>query len=93
MKEFIFVCTFLENTTSEQIKELIPAEQVAAKILEDQGAIGKIRVAGPKRTVFIEAYAESEELAKSNILSLPLAKLWNIEVFETTPPAGVNTNI
>lgn len=90
MKTFMVVCGFKDGVTRDQIRELIPAEQVQAKLLEEQGLIGFIKVAMPKRTVFIEAFGESEELLKTKILTLPLAKLWNIEVFETTPPAGTN---
>ena len=42
----------------------------------------------PKRTVFIEAFGEDETQVNSNIESLPLSKLWEWEIFATTPPAG-----
>jgi hypothetical protein len=45
-------------------------------------------VAMPKRTVFIEAFGEDDNAVLETIHSLPLAVLWNIEVFPTTPPAG-----
>ena len=49
------VATFKEGVTQEEIRALIPAEQAQAKLLEEQGLIGVIKVAMPKRTVFIEA--------------------------------------
>jgi hypothetical protein len=81
------VATFKEGVTPNQIRELIPAEQVRAKELEDKGILGFIKVAMPKRTVFLEAFGEEEIVVKS-INSLPLAVLWDLEFFETTPPAG-----
>jgi hypothetical protein len=42
----------------------------------------------PKRTVFIEAFGEDDNAVWETIHSLPLAALWNLEVFPTTPPAG-----
>ena len=82
------VATFKEGVTQDEIRALIPAEQAQAKILEVEGVIGNIKVAMPKRAVFIEAFGEDEYVVLQKIETLPLAILWNIELFETTPPAG-----
>lgn len=82
------VATFKDGVTQEEIRELIPAEQAQAKVLEEQGLLGVIKVAMPRRTVFIEAFANDEAELVATIASLPLAKLWDLEFFETTPPAG-----
>lgn len=82
------VATFKEGVTQEEIRALIPAEQVQAKLLEEQGLLGSIKVAMPKRTVFLEAFGQDDQRVLETILSLPLAALWDIEVFPTTPPAG-----
>ena len=84
------VGTFKEGVTQEEIRALIPAEQAQAKLLEVQGLIGVIKVAMPKRTVFIEAFGQDDQSALETIYSLPLAKLWDIELFPITPPAGAN---
>ena len=84
------VATFKEGVTQEEIRALIPTEQVQAKLLEEQGLIGVIKVAMPKRTVFIEAFGQDDQSALETIYSLPLAKLWDIELFPITPPAGAN---
>jgi len=55
--------------------------------------LGTIKVAMPKRTVFLEAFADSEAAAIDSIKSLPMSEIWDFELFETTPPAGVATNI
>ena len=82
------VATFKEGVTQEEIRALIPAEQTQAKLLEEQGLIGAIKAAMPKRTVFIEAFGQDDQSAIETIRSLPLATLWDIELFPTTPPAG-----
>jgi hypothetical protein len=87
------VAKFRESVTPEQIRELIPAEQAQAKVLEEQGKLGAIKVAMPKRTVFIEAFGEDEVSAIAAISSLPFAEIWDLEYFETTPPAGAATKI
>lgn len=93
MNSYIVVATFKEGITQDEIRELIPAEQAQAKILEEKGLLGEIKVAMPRRTVFIEAFAEDETELASTISSLPLAKLWDLEFFLTTPPAGASSTI
>ena len=84
------VATFKEDVTSEDIRALIPTEQLQAKVLVEQGLLGSIKVAMPKRTVFLEAFGEDDGRVLSTIQSLPFSAIWNIEIFPTTPPAGVN---
>ena len=86
------VARFKDAVTPEEIKALIPAEVIQAKILEDKGLLGVIKVAMPKRTVFLEAFAESETQATESIDSLPMSAIWNYELFETTPPAGATVS-
>jgi hypothetical protein len=90
MNSYMVVATFKEGVTQEEIRSLIPAEQAQAKLLEEQGFIGVIKVAMPKRTVFIEAFGQDDQSALETIYSLPLAKLWDIELFPITPPTGTN---
>lgn len=82
------VATFKDGVTPEVIRELIPAEQAQAKILEDKGLLGAIKVAMPRRTVFLEVFSETEQEALEVIESLPLVKVWDYEIYLTTPPAG-----
>ena len=84
------VATFKVGVTPEDIRALIPAEQAQAKVLEERGQLGFIKVAMPRRTVFIEAFGHDDQNVLETIHSLPLAALWDIEVFPTTPPAGSN---
>ena len=84
------VATFKVGVTPEDIRALIPAEQAQAKVLEERGQLGFIKVAMPRRTVFIEAFGHDDQSVLETIHSLPLAALWDIEVFPTTPPAGSN---
>lgn len=84
------VATFKEGVTPADIRALIPAEQAQAKILVEQGLLGFIKVAMPKRTVFIEAFGEDDASVLSTIQSLPFFAIWNVELFPTSPPAGAN---
>ena len=84
----MIVSTFKPEATMEQIQALIPVEQERAKELEALGIITSIKISMPKRTAFIETAGESQESVMKAILSLPMASIWDIEIFPTTPPAG-----
>ena len=90
MNSYMVVATFKEGVTPDEIRALIPAEQEQAKVLVERGLLGFIKVAMPKRTVFLEAFGEDDASVLSTIKSLPFFAIWDIEVFPTTPPAGVN---
>ena len=90
MNSYMIVAKFKEGVTPEDIRALIPAEQAQAKLLVEQGLLGFIKVAMPKRTVFLEAFGEDETNILSTIKTLPFFAIWDIEIFPTTPPAGVN---
>lgn len=88
MNSYMVVATFKDGVTPEEIRELIPAEQAQAKVLEDKGLLGTIKVAMPRRTVFLEVFSETEQEASEVVESLPLVKVWDYEIYQTTPPAG-----
>ena len=90
MNSYMVVATFKDGVTPEDIRALIPAEQAQAKVLEEQGVLGFIKVAMPKRTVFLEAFGENDESVLTAISSLPFFTIWDIEIFPTTPPAGAS---
>lgn len=90
MNSYIVVATFKEGVTPEDIRALIPAEQAQAKVLTERGLLGFIKVAMPKRTVFLEAFGENDASVLATIETLPFIEIWNVEVFPTTPPAGAS---
>jgi hypothetical protein len=90
MNSYIVVATFKEGVTPEDIRALIPAEQAQAKVLAERGLLGFIKVAMPKRTVFLEAFGEDDASVLTTIETLPFFEIWNVEVFPTTPPAGAS---
>lgn len=82
------IASFKEGVTAEDIRELIPAEQAQAQALKEKGLLGEIKVAMPRRTVFLEAFSETEEEVRAVIESLPFAQIWDLDFYLTTPPAG-----
>ena len=61
MNTYMVVATFKDGVTQEEIRALIPAEQAQAKVLEEQGVLGSIKVSMSKRTVFLEIFGEDDE--------------------------------
>ena len=88
MNSYMVVASFKEGITPEDIRALIPAEQAQAQVLKDKGFLGEIKVAMPRRTVFLEAFSETEDEVRAVIESLPFAQIWDLEFYLTTPPAG-----
>lgn len=88
MNSYMVVASFKEGITPEDIRALIPAEQAQAQVLKDKGFLGEIKVAMPRRTVFLEAFSETEEEVRAVIESLPFAQIWDLDFYLTTPPAG-----
>ncbi|MEI6169915.1 MAG: hypothetical protein WCP56_02855 [Candidatus Saccharibacteria bacterium] len=88
MKSYIIIAKFKDGVTADKISELIPAEQKQAEILKDNGLLGEIKVAMPRRTVFIEAFGNDVDIVLENIKTLPMAKLWSIDIYAVTPPSG-----
>ena len=67
----MIVAKFKDGVTQDEIRALIPAEQLQAKLLADQGLLGQIKVAMLKRTVFLEAFGEDDASVLSTIKTLP----------------------
>ena len=88
MNSYMVVASFKEGVTLEDIRALIPAEQAQAQVLKEKGLLGEIKVAMPRRTVFLEAFSDTENEVREVIESLPFAQIWDLEYYLTTPPAG-----
>lgn len=86
LSTFMVVCEFREGVSMEEISVLIPAEQATVATLRASGRIGSIYLALSRRTVFIEAKATGADDALALIRSLPMATLWEIDVYPTEPP-------
>ena len=86
MATFIVLCTFTPEATMERITELAPAERAAAHLLQQAGRVGAIHIALPRRTVFIEVFAEDVAAAEATVHELPFAPLWSLDLYPVTAP-------
>ena len=90
MESFMVVCTFTPDTVMAEVMSVVAEEQAAVGALKELGRIGSVFLATrDRRTVFIEVFAADGDDARSTVLSLPLAKWWDIDVYPLNPPAPV----
>jgi len=86
MNPFMVVCTYKPNTDMAEVAKVIPAEQEAAKNLQDAGRLGAIHLALPRGTVFLEIFAQDISAAETTVRELPMSKWWDLDVFQVVRP-------
>ena len=80
------VATFKDGTDMREVFAVVAEEQAHVKVLEEQGRLGQIFLSLSRGTVFLQTFAGSEEQARDTVLSLPMAKWWNLDVFPLGAP-------
>jgi len=88
MDAFMVVATFKPDTDMTQVFAVVAEEQARVKVLEAEGKIGHIFLSLARGTVFIQAFAGSEDEARDTVLSLPMAKWWDLQLFALGAPAA-----
>jgi muconolactone delta-isomerase len=86
MNDYVVVCTFAAGTTPQAIADLVAEEQVIAARLQAAGRLGAVRISMARRTVFLDVAATDEQAARRTVEELPMATLWDLEVFPVTAP-------
>ena len=87
---YMIVARFKPGTEMKDIYAVRDAEMERLEVLRTEGRCGSLHVSMPKQTVFLEVFAQDEGGAQETVESLPMAKLWTVEVYPTPtpPPAG-----
>lgn len=86
MDAFMVVATFQEGTDMREVFAVVAEEQARVKALEDEGRVGHLYLSLARGTVFIQTFAQSDDEARDTVLSLPMAKWWNLDVFPLGAP-------
>ena len=86
MATYMIVCTFDPEANWEDISAVIPDEQIAAAELQKQGRLLSVRVSKSRDKVFLEVVAEDLEDAENTVQRLPMAKWWDLEIYEIALP-------
>ena len=79
------------NATSQTIPQdaVVAEEQAKVAELKELGRIGAVYLSTRERgTVFLEVFADSSEEARETVVSLPMAKWWNLDIFPINAPVA-----
>jgi len=87
MSAFIVICTFKPDTEMTEVFAVVAEEMAQVKALEAEGRLGSVHLSLARGTVFIEVFALDEILAIETVASLPMAKWWDLDVYQIQAPA------
>ena len=87
MDTFMVVATFKPGTDMRDVFAVVRDELAQAEVLRSQDRIGSIHISLARGTTFIETFASDERSARATAETLPMAKWWDLDVYQTTPPA------
>ena len=86
MANYMIVCTFASDTVWEEVTAMIPAEQIAAKTLQEEGRLLQVRVSVKRDKVFLEMVADDETEVVATVGRLPMAQWWELEIYQIASP-------
>ncbi len=91
MESFIVVCTFTPETDMADVMTVVAEEQAKVAELQKLGSIGAVYLATrDRRTVFLEIFADTADEARDTVLSLPMSKWWDLDIFPLNAPVARN---
>lgn len=89
MDSFMVVCTFAPGTDMGEVMAVVAEEQAKVAELKELGSIGAVYLSTRERgTVFLEIFAENADGARETVLSLPMSKWWDLDIFPINAPVA-----
>jgi len=89
METFMVVSTFTAGTDMTEVMSVVAEEQAKVQELKDLGHIGALYLATRDRgTVFLEIFAADIEAARSTVMSLPMSKWWELDIYPLNAPVA-----
>lgn len=89
VESFMVVCTFTPGTDIAEVMALVAEEQAKVAELKELGSIGAVYLSTRERgTVFLEVFADSNEEARETVVSLPMARWWDLDIFPINAPVA-----
>ncbi|MEI6375370.1 MAG: hypothetical protein WCP26_16440 [Actinomycetes bacterium] len=86
MAVYMVVATFRPGTDMAEVHAVADAEGAQVKVLTAEGRMGQIHLAIPQGKVFIEVFADDDAAAEATIMTLPISKWWDLEIYPTVVP-------
>ncbi|MFZ4486611.1 MAG: hypothetical protein ACOYO9_08490 [Candidatus Nanopelagicales bacterium] len=89
MDSFMVVCTFAPGTDMGEVMAVVAEEQAKVAELKELGSIGAVYLSTRERgTVFLEIFADSADGAREAVVSLPMSKWWDLDIFPINAPVA-----
>ena len=87
MNSFMVVCTFVAGTDMLEVMAVVADEQAKVAELKAAGQIGAVYLSTLERgTVFLEIFAVDANAARATVVSLPMAKWWDLDIYPINAP-------
>jgi muconolactone delta-isomerase len=80
------IATFRADTDMGEVMAVVHEERAQVQVLASEGRIGSIHISIPRRTVFLEIFADDEASAEATVLTLPMSKWWTLDIYPTPAP-------
>ena len=81
------VCTFVAGTDMLEVMAVVAEEQAKVAELKSAGQIGAVYLSTLERgTVFLEIFAVDANAARATVVSLPMAKWWDLDIYPINAP-------
>jgi len=84
--QFMVVATFRPDTLMDEVTAMVPDEMAQVKVLEGERVLSTVRVSLARDKVFLEVSAADAAGAEATVQRLPMAKFWDLEVFQVHAP-------
>jgi muconolactone delta-isomerase len=89
METYMVVCTFATGTDMNEVMSVVAEEQAKVQELKDLGHIGALYLATRDRgTVFLEIFAADIESARIVVMSLPMSRWWDVDIYPLNEPVS-----
>lgn len=86
MNQFMVVGTFRPDTVMDEVTAMVPEEMAQVKVLEGERVLSTVRVSVARDKVFLEVSVADAASAEATVQRLPMAKFWDLEVFQVHAP-------
>jgi muconolactone delta-isomerase len=94
METYMVVCKFAPGTDMTEVMSIVAQEQAKVQELKDLGHIGALFLATRDRgTVFLEIFATDVEAARNTVMSLPMSKWWDLDIYPLNAPVVRDSSV
>ncbi len=83
---FITAASFSPQDDLPKMSAVIAEEVALVEALTAEGRLGAVHISPTRGRLFLEVRAAAESDARATVLTLPMAKWWDIDIYPTMGP-------